>query len=569
MTSKTIETYNKEVDKFCKDYLATDTESVHKSWMQTYLPEPGVMLDVGAGCGRDALYFAQKGWQVVAMEPAEALRVRGRVLTQNNSVDWIDDLLPELKQTIALGLRYDCILLSAVWMHVPATQRERAFRKLANLLKPNGILVISLRHGPCHDERRMYDVSIDELQSLSKRFGLSMLMGANQKTQKDTLNRTEVTWETVVLQLPDDGSGAFPIIRNVTINDSKASTYKLALLRSLVRIADGHPGAVMRREDNRVIIPMGLVALYWARQYKPLIDNNIQQSAVTSKGLGFIKTNGWEKLQGITVNELNVGQLFLGEQAKAMHQTLKDIAATIKNNPAKYTTYSNSSKPIFEVSKSSIPTPRNVTSLFLDSETLQTYGEFSVPENIWNLMTQYACWIEPVIVKEWFEVMKAYENNLKHSVLKPMEMAELLEWKDVSRTTTEVRNKVEELKHSAKVNCVWSHKQLIDDKYDIDHCLPFSRWPNNDLWNLLPTRRSVNNQKRDRIPTRNRFEHSKEEIVHWWESSWLEDQKCRFFTEASLSLPGLAFNQDNIEDVFEAMKFQALRVAETQQIARW
>ena len=37
-------------------------------------------------------------------------------------------------------------------------------------------------------------------------------------------------------------SGALPLLRHVILNDAKSSTYKLALLRSLCRIADGSAG---------------------------------------------------------------------------------------------------------------------------------------------------------------------------------------------------------------------------------------------------------------------------------------------------------------------------------------
>lgn len=51
---------------------------------------------------------------------------------------------------------------------------------------------------------------------------------------------------------------------------------------------------------------------------------------------------------------------------------------------------------------------------------------------------------------------------------------------------------------------------------DIYHSMPFSRWPNNDLWNLLPTDSQVNNQKSDRLPTEQKLKQAKERIQHWW-----------------------------------------------------
>ncbi|TOM79241.1 methyltransferase type 12, partial [Vibrio parahaemolyticus] len=77
----------------------------------------------------------------------------------------------------------------------------------------------------------------------------------------------------------------------------KSATYKLALLRTLLRIADAHSGAVVDRSDGKVVIPLGLVGLYWIRQFKRLIDKeNIQQNSNSSKGLGFIKPEGWGRL---------------------------------------------------------------------------------------------------------------------------------------------------------------------------------------------------------------------------------------------------------------------------------
>ena len=206
--------------------------------MADYLPSTGVVLDVGAGVGRDAKYFAEQGLEVIAVEPADELLKLGKEYTQEDAVQWVQDTLPELNNVYGLQMRFDLILLSAVWMHIPASSRERAFRKLANLLKPNGYLVISLRHGPNADEREMFDVSTDELNKLSQQFGLSVRLA---QPDDDKLDRPEVHWETVVMQLPDDGSGAFPIVRNILINDAKTSTYKLALIRTLLRIADGHP----------------------------------------------------------------------------------------------------------------------------------------------------------------------------------------------------------------------------------------------------------------------------------------------------------------------------------------
>lgn len=70
------------------------------------------------------------------------------------------------------------------------------------------------------------------------------------------------------LGLPDDGAGALPLLRGVILNDGKSSTYKLALLRAIARVADATPAlAAPRQDEDAVDIPLGVVALNWIRMY--------------------------------------------------------------------------------------------------------------------------------------------------------------------------------------------------------------------------------------------------------------------------------------------------------------
>jgi SAM-dependent methyltransferase len=71
-------------------------------------------------------------------------------------IRWVSDTLPSLDHVHRLGLAYDLVLLSAVWQHVAPADRPRAFRKLATLMKPGGVLVMTLRHGPAPSGMQMH-----------------------------------------------------------------------------------------------------------------------------------------------------------------------------------------------------------------------------------------------------------------------------------------------------------------------------------------------------------------------------------------------------------------------------
>ena len=99
------------------------------------------------------------------------MRAEAQRLHASPSIRWVSDSLPGLAQVLRLGLSFDLILLSAVWMQVPTADRTRAFRKLVTLLKPGRCLAITLRPGPAQPERSIYAVSQAEIERLSREHG--------------------------------------------------------------------------------------------------------------------------------------------------------------------------------------------------------------------------------------------------------------------------------------------------------------------------------------------------------------------------------------------------------------
>lgn len=146
--------YSQQAEHFFAQYQSVRFADVHRSWLAHMPAQPGFAMDVGAGSGRDAAALADMGWDVLAVEPSAGLRRLGQKATEGKNIQWLDDALPDLGSTRALGYRFNLILLSAVWMHLKPTERERTFRILTELLAPGGMLVITLRHGPDNLNRK-------------------------------------------------------------------------------------------------------------------------------------------------------------------------------------------------------------------------------------------------------------------------------------------------------------------------------------------------------------------------------------------------------------------------------
>jgi len=553
--------YSENVSRFIAEYESVLPQKIHEDWIHLLPTVQSLILDVGTGSGRDAAWFAEQGHNVIAVDPAEKLLHEAQNIHTSPSIQWIRDKLPTLKKVFDLNLKFDLILLSAVWIHVAPKDRERAFRKLSNLLKPGGIIVISLRHGPCPDKRTIYPGTVEELKQLANHFLWEVVLVTESK---DQLQRSDVFWSTVVLRSMDDGTSALPLLRHIIINDAKSSTYKLALLRVILRIADGAQGAVIDSDDHFVTLPFGLVALYWLKTFKKLvIDEKYNQHP--SGTLGFDKAH-FRALSDVSPYDLRIGNHFKGKIARNLSLALRDVRNTIKKMPAFYTTLPNSKEPVFPCASKPI---RGMDSIKFDMEFFQAFGTFKVPRNLWDSMSQYACWIEPAIVNEWASLMAKYDGDQKRSLDK---YHSALGWLNEERDTRVVREIVESLKFKGKpVYCVWTGDKLLSD-HEIDHCFPFVYWPNNDLWNLMPAKRSANNKKRSRLPSALLLEKAHDLILDWWDIAYgAGDLQGRFFIEAESSLPfvkGLA-NYEDLESIFRGVCKQRIRLRANQQIAEW
>jgi len=563
--------YSKHAGTLSERYNRLDPEDVHQSWKHLIVNKNGLALDVGAGSGRDSRWLASHHWDIVAVEPCKNLRefAQENNTISSSSITWIDDKLPDLKKVRALDYSFNLIVVSAVWMHILEKDRKRSFRILSDLLAPDGILVITLRHGTNaneNSERNFYQVSREELEHFARQ---RAVISVSSSYDPDKLNRNDVKWETCVFQLPDDGTGNLPLLRHIIVNDNKAATYKLGLLRALIRIAEGCPGMVIKRTEAFVSIPFGLVALYWIKLYMPLVLKNhlIQaqrHNPKTQYGLGFAKLNHFYALSNFSPYDLRIGAEFNKEQASIIIGALNDVCTTIKNMPAHFITYPGQEQQVFQCNKLSAKKTKG--SWQINKHTLSQFGVFHIPIKLWSTMGNFACWLEPAIINEWVRLMMGYELRYDRSLYD-----KAMQWEEGIRDTSKVRKRVEVLLNiKESVKCVWTNSNLKGNAFHVDHCFPWSRWANNDLWNLMPATIKANQQKSEKLPSAATMELSKERILQWWDIAYLNSEyKERFLLESEAALPGLGENTQTLGSIFGAVKHQRNRLRVNQQLVEW
>jgi SAM-dependent methyltransferase len=553
--------YNQHAAALCDQYNAIQADTVHRSWVADHLPDkPGFACDIGAGSGRDAKWLASKGWDVVAVEPSSEMR-KLSMGQSHPRVTWLDDALPRLDKLRALGHRFDLILLSAVWMHVPPGARERAFRILSELLKPSGVLVITLRHGSNEQEnieRGFYDVSADEVLEYAKRRAVALTDSFSESDQA----RSHISWKTLVFTMPDDGTGCLPLLRHIIVNDDKSSSYKLGLLRVLTRIAESAPGIVVNRTDDFVDIPLGIVGLFWLKQYMPLLlTHNIPQHPNPRQGYGFAG-DAFYRLDKISNYDLRVGASFDAEHGDLVTCAIRDACRNITKMPANYITYPGQNRPVFAFEWKTVRANRKAVTL--SKPYLLGFGTFRVPAQLWQTLGQYACWLEPAILREWSGLTRGWGL----SDYKSTDM-HVFDWEESRRDTGIAASRVTALQNvGIDVPCVWSARKVKAPH--IDHCFPWARWLNNDLWNLLPAGATVNSSKGDKLPSAYAMSDAHDRITYWWQHAYVDSPlKEKFLLEAGSSLPKLVDGEPGLEDIYTAMLHQRARLKADQQLVEW
>lgn len=562
--------YEEHVREAAARYEALAFTDVHDRLHALLPPAEGrLILDVGAGSGRDAGWFADQGYEVVALEPSAAMRHEARRLHPHPRIRWIDDRLPALSRVGRLGTDFDVILLSAVWMHIAPADRPRAFRKLVNLLKPGGLMALTVRHGPVEPGRGMHPVSREEVERLAREHGAFVeYVGA----APDSGGRGSVRWTHIGVRLPDDGTGSLPLLRHIILNDAKSSTYKLALLRTLCRIADGTAGMSRDAGEHHVSVPLGLVALIWVRLFHPLIKGNFPQAPQLPdrRGLSFVR-DGFRAALKLSAGDLRIGMRFTGERARALHAALKDARTTIVDQPVRYMNYPNGGAILD-------PLPKRLTragaEIVLDEPYLLAFGELCIPRKLWHAMQRFTVWVEPAIVAEWRRLMRDYAERQGRR-LDEARMLEAMTWSEPTRDVQLTRARaLTLLEQGNAIACVWSGKRLTARNLDIDHCFPWAAWPCNDLWNLLPVHRDVNHRKGSRLPDAATLNSAAERVLEWWDAGYRRSANeivpQRFVREAAASLPTLPSETAlALEDIYEAVNLKRVRLKHDQRVPEW
>lgn len=161
MDSKTVDFYNKNAETYAAETVKSDMRQTYTRFL-SYLPEDACILDAGCGSGRDTRYFADCGYEVVAVDASEEMcRIAEKFVRQR--------VLHLTFEEIRFDSRFDGIWACASLLHIRRKDLPGVLRKFRRALKPDGILYASWKLGENErtDGERFYcDMTFDKMESL-------------------------------------------------------------------------------------------------------------------------------------------------------------------------------------------------------------------------------------------------------------------------------------------------------------------------------------------------------------------------------------------------------------------
>ncbi len=188
------EGYAEEAEALFRQYEGIPAIEAHRAALHLIPATPGRVLDIGSGTGRDAAWFAGRGHSVVAVEPTDAMRLPAMALHPSPRIDWLDDSLPDLALLRQRGETFDLVMLTAVWMHLDEARRRQAMPNVAALMRPGGILIMKIRHGPVPPGRRMFEISAEETIALAGIEGLHPVLNVRSESSQEKNRAAGVSW---------------------------------------------------------------------------------------------------------------------------------------------------------------------------------------------------------------------------------------------------------------------------------------------------------------------------------------------------------------------------------------
>ena len=310
------------------------------------------------------------------------------------------------------------------------------------------------------------------------------------------------------------------VISTILKLDSKQTSYKIALLRAINDVVLSFPD--MRNHGLDVAIPLRFLAEFWLAYYWTFADPHhpIMQGPRSRRVGGLTNDMAfrpeltefrtqWQSIWGensnpadgfFVINEFRVPRRraqYDEDMFWAYNRALRKIAQTIEMpiryaGPGEWTVFDKPARLSQLDNVIAIPgTQDNELCLVVNAELWKTFRELSL-------------WVEALCIHEWSLFTETVQQPEDTRIDRGIVYVLLTARPDNRRPLTWERNNIDLLlMEGHEFICPWTERRITHNKaYDLDHLVPVSVYPINELWNLVPADPDFNSHtKRDKLPS--------------------------------------------------------------------
>ena len=131
--------YNKHAKEYINNTKDVNMKEYYKVF-ESYLRPNSKILDVGLGSGRDSLYFKNKGYEVVSIDPIKEFCDNGKDIG-------LDNVIQMSIEDIEYNNEFYAIWACASLLHLKSNHLVDVFNKCYKALKDNGVMYVSFKYG--------------------------------------------------------------------------------------------------------------------------------------------------------------------------------------------------------------------------------------------------------------------------------------------------------------------------------------------------------------------------------------------------------------------------------------
>lgn len=186
--------YEKNAAAYAAETFSADMGQQYRAFL-LFLAKKARILDIGSGSGRDACFFEKQGYQVTAMEPSGSLcREIRKVFT--------GEIICCDIQHYKTDQMFDGIWACASLIHLPEQELLSAVRKIAGILKENGVFYCSGKHGintGTAQDGRFFQEFTEELVRKIQKENPCLILEQMWYTQ-DAAGRESFQWLNIILK---------------------------------------------------------------------------------------------------------------------------------------------------------------------------------------------------------------------------------------------------------------------------------------------------------------------------------------------------------------------------------